>query len=110
MSFPIPSTQFDGTYAFVSSTKVNEAHVNRATRQIDQCPERRAGTLTIINGQAHLPNFEGTVGYHGELAMIRVSRVEEGTVGGAIDRDGTLKARRTVGDCSYDTVWQKDSK
>jgi hypothetical protein len=112
VSFPIPSTRFDGTYAVVSSTKVNETHVNRATGQTDQCPERperRGGTLKIFNGQAHLPNFEGTVGSHGELAMIRVSRVE-GTVSGAIDRDGTVKARRTVGDCSYDTVWQKDSK
>ena len=109
LSFPIPSTQFDGTYAVVSSTKVNETHVNRATGQIDQCPERRGGTLTVINGQAHLPNFEGTVGSHGELAMIRVFRVE-GTVSGAIYRDGTVKARRTVGDCSYDTIWQKGSK
>jgi hypothetical protein len=109
VSLPIPSTQFDGTYAVVSSTKANESYMNRMTGQTDQCPERHGGTLTIINGRAHLPNFQGTVGSHGELAMIRVSRVE-GTVAGAIDRDGTVKARRTVGDCSYDTIWQKDSK
>jgi hypothetical protein len=83
--------------------------MNRMTGQTDQCPERHSGTLTIINGQANLPNFQGTVGSHGELAMIRMSRVE-GTVAGAIDGNGTVKARRTIGDCSYDTIWQKDSK
>ena len=106
VSFPIPSTQFDGTYALVSSTKSNESYMNRMTEQTDQCPERpKPQALTIINGQAHLPKFQGTVGSHGELAMIRVDRVQ-GTFGGVIDRNGTVKARRTIGDCSYDIVWQ----
>lgn len=108
-SFPIPSTQFDGTYTFVSSTKANEIYMNGATGRRDQCPERGEGTLTIINGQAHLKDFEGAVGSHGELAMLRV-RPDAGMVNGTIEKDGTVKARRTIGDCGYDTIWRKESE
>jgi hypothetical protein len=103
-SFP----QFDGTYTFVSSTKVNETDVNRVTEQIGQCPELGAGTLTIINGQAYLPIYAGAVGSHGELTMRRLTN--EGIISGRIDKVGTVKARKTVGYCSYDIVWQKESE
>lgn len=63
-----PETAFDGTYAFVSSTKVNETYMDRAG-QIGHCPDLRASSLIITKGQASLPLFEGTVGPHGELAM-----------------------------------------
>jgi hypothetical protein len=115
-SLPIASASFDGTYAFVSSTRLNETYLKRVTGRTDQCPEREAGTLTIINGQADLPLFAGTIGSHGELAMVLVREPTDfgetlgGTVSGAIDKAGTVKARRTIGDCSYDTIWQKDSK
>jgi hypothetical protein len=71
-SSPTASTQFDGTYALVSSTAGSyRDHANRP----GQCPERRPGSLTITQGQARFSNastgnqFEGTVGSHGELAM-----------------------------------------
>ena len=108
-SFPVASAQFDGIYGFISSTRVNQNYVNKATGQTAQCPERDAETLTIINGQAYLPIFAGTVGSRGELAMLRVSGAE-GTVSGAIDSDGTVKAPRTFRHCTYDTIWQKRSK
>ena len=57
-------SQFNGTDAFVSSTKVTETNPNRI-----QCPELGAGSPTIINGQARLPAFEGTVDSQGELLM-----------------------------------------
>lgn len=63
-----PVTAFDGTYAFVSSVKVNETYMDRAGRT-GQCPDRGAASLTITKGQTRLPLFEGTVGPHGELAM-----------------------------------------
>ena len=68
-------TKFDGTYAFVSSTKLNENYMTGTTR-IGQCSDRRVGPLTIINGQARYNynhaldwKVEGTVGSQGELAM-----------------------------------------
>jgi hypothetical protein len=67
LSSPTASTESDGTYALVSSTKVNETNLNGI-----QCPEGRAGSLTIINGQARYPAFEGTAGSEGELIMRHV--------------------------------------
>ena len=48
---PAANTQFDGTYAFVSSTKVNETSRDFKNREL-QCPDRSAGALTILNGAA----------------------------------------------------------
>ncbi len=108
-SFPTPSAQFDGTYAFVSSTKANESYMNRMTGQTGQCPEVGAGTLTISRGEAHLQVYEGTVGSHGELAMIRLIP-DVGGVIGTIGKDRVVTARKTIGNCSYETIWRKESK
>jgi hypothetical protein len=102
------STQFDGTCAFVSSTKVHGL----------RCPEGRAGSLTIINGQARLPAFEGRVGSRGELMMRHIPEPSgrngfselagvEGNVSGRIDANGTVRARQTGWMCNYDLMWQK---
>lgn len=116
-SSPAAPTQFDGTYAFVSSTKVNDTYRTPSGR-MGQCQEGRAGALTVANGQARLPLYEGTVGSQGELVMRRVSEPTkfgafpgiEGVISGRIDKDGTAKARRTTRGCSYDVIWRKGSK
>src|SRR6266513_24951 len=64
---------FDGTYRFVSSAKVSKTYVDRGG-QMGQCPDRRAGPLTIMRGQAKYTSatgrrLKGTVGPQGELAM-----------------------------------------
>jgi hypothetical protein len=49
---PSPATaisQFDGTYAFVSSTKVDQTYTNRNGPML-QCPDFQLGPLTIANG------------------------------------------------------------
>jgi hypothetical protein len=84
-----------------------------------QCPDRRAGPLTIAMGQAHYTSatgqqLKGTVGSQGELAL-RVSapptsggyRPIELIVSGTIDGSGTVRARQRSNSCSYDFVWQK---
>ena len=51
---PPPSTAgaaFDGTYRLVSSARVNQTFMTRKG-QVGQCPDRRAGPLTIMQGRA----------------------------------------------------------
>ena len=85
---------FDGTYVFVSLTKANETYVDGETGQIGQCPERDAGTLTIITVK-HTRRFtEEGVGSHGKLAMLRLLP-HVGAVSGAIKKDGTVRAPKT---------------
>jgi hypothetical protein len=125
---PSPSaagTAFDGTYALGSSTRVNESYFAVATNRIGQCrdyPTLRP--LMIVNGQARryskegLLTYEGTVEAHGELTMRNVPTPQnhsngpgyEVIVTGRIDRDGTLRARMTGYNCSYDLVWRRVSK
>lgn len=111
-----PVTKFDGTYAFISATKVNETYTTRITNHIRQCRDRKAASpLTIVNGHAHLLLYEGTVGSHGELAMRNTpAPVKFGTtpgveitISGKIDADGTVHARQIANSCSYDLVWRK---
>ena len=60
---PAATTQFDGTYAFVSATKVSETYTTGATEHIIRCGDYTAGgPLTIVNGRAY---YEGTVGSQG---------------------------------------------
>ena len=64
---------FDGTYRLVSSAKVNANYVTRGG-QMGRCPDRAAGPLTIVNGQAGYTSatgrqLQGTVGPQGELTM-----------------------------------------
>jgi len=84
-----------------------------------QCPDRRAGPLTIVQGQAKYTSatgrrLKGTVGSQGELAMRYTAppgsngyRPIELIVSGNIDATGTVRARQKSNSCSYDLVWQK---
>jgi hypothetical protein len=46
-------TKYDGTYAFVSSTKVNETYRTTGTTRIGQCPDLPPrGPFTVVNGHA----------------------------------------------------------
>jgi hypothetical protein len=53
---PAASTQFDGTYAFVSRTKMNETYAVTRSNRIGQCGGTGKGNhrrpLTIASGQA----------------------------------------------------------
>jgi hypothetical protein len=122
---PSPSTattQFDGTYAFVSSAKVNETYTTPSGR-MGRCRDLKAGPLTIINGRVQYSGssgllFEGRVGSHGELTMRAVPSPTSGgsspgveiMTSGIIDGNGTLRARRIDSNCSYDLVRQRESK
>jgi hypothetical protein len=115
---PAAGTAFDGIYAFVSSTKLNETYTTTATAHIKRCgdlPPR--GPLTIVNGHARYNRQEGTVGSQGELAMRLASTPgKKGSVGieivttGRIDGNGTVRARRTGYYCSYDLIWRRVAK
>ena len=62
-------TKFDGTYAFVSSTKVNETYMTTGTAHIKRCRDLLPRSpLTIVDGHARYDLQEGTVGSQGELA------------------------------------------
>jgi hypothetical protein len=117
---PSPTvTAFDGTYAFVSATKVNETYTGHSG-QMGQCPYRTADTLTIVKGVARYRSgflFKGTVRSQGELAMRAVppaasstSYIDFPTVSGNIDGTGMVRARQNSYFCSYDMVWRKVSK
>ena len=81
-----------------------------------QCPDRRPGPVTIVQGQARYKSatgypLVGTVGPQGELAM-RDSGPGQSqpiviTTTGSIDRAGTVRARQISNACNYDFVWQK---
>jgi hypothetical protein len=115
-------TKFDGTYAFLSSTKLDETYTTRSGR-MGQCADRIAGPITIVNGQARYSGsgrlrsreFEGMVGSQGELAMrANVPAAGDSVIGitlyGRIDGNGTVTARQSGSSCSYDFVWQKEAK
>jgi hypothetical protein len=109
-------TAFDGTYRFVSSTKVTQTYTSPNGGMLP-CPDRIPGPLTIAQGQAQYTTasgnrLEGTVGQQGELEM-RVMEVggsrpmELRTSNAEINSAGTVRARQVGGACSYDFVWQK---
>ena|SRR5215472_5316098 len=128
LSPPTTVTQFDGTYAFVSATNVNETFMAGGTRP-GQCPERKAESLTIVEGQARYSSrrvngtarliLEGTVGPQGELAMRR--EPEPTGRGGGIDpglefyaygriaSTGTARVRQTGSRCSFEFTWQRQN-
>ena len=120
---PAASTQFDGTYAFVSATNLTETYTDYSGRMIS-CPHiRTLGPLTIANGQAqystrnrYRPLHEGMVGSHGELSMQTITFPgKEGppfqiTTSGTIDGNGTIHGRLTGEHCQFDVVWQKQSQ
>jgi hypothetical protein len=116
-----PSTAgapFDGTYRLVSSANVNSTYTTRKG-QTAPCPARRAGTLHIVNGEAHYRSATGyrvggTVGPQGELAMRATAPANNGgsqpiaiNLSGSVDASGAVHGRQTSYSCSYDFVWQK---
>jgi hypothetical protein len=115
-----PITKYDGTYAFVSATNVNETYTDRAGR-LKQCQNLSPRTsLTIENGHARFNLQEGTVASRGELTTRNMSPAPVGhggyipgweiTAVGRIDENGTVRARWTDYNCSHDLIWQKVSK
>jgi hypothetical protein len=122
---PVPSTAataFDGTYGLVTSAKVNETYTERSGR-LGQCPNRRPGPLHIINDQARYTTatgdkLRGSVGPQGQLAMriitppntVGAYRPVEINLSGGIDGSGTVRARQIGNSCSYDFVWQKQTR
>ena len=111
-------TKFDGTYRFVSSTKVNPMHTS-SKGDMAPCPDRTPGPLTIVQGQARYTTqtgyeLKGPVGPDGDLDM-RISTVGGGgsrplemrTAAAEIDGTGKVYARQIGHGCSYDYVWQK---
>lgn len=115
-SAPTPVTKYDGTYAFVSSTKVNETYMNRVTGRIGRCGERRRPvSLVIVRGKARWRVFWGDVGSEGELLMkLDPQPINFGTnpgfeviIFGRIASDGTARPREISDVCDYDVVWQK---
>ena len=125
---PAASTQFDGTYGFVSATKLTETYATRGSHRVGQCGDYTGRPLTIANGQARYPGrgrltaagFEGTVGPQGELAMrlaatpaTRGAGASPGVeiiINGKIDSNGAVHARQMSYGCSYDLIWQKQSR
>ena len=112
---PTAGAAFDGTYRLVSSARVNQTFMTRKA-QVGQCPDRRPGPLTVINGQARYKSatgypLRGAVGPQGELVMRASgpgqSQPIEIRVSGQIDGAGTVRARQTSNSCNYDFVWQK---
>ncbi|MGH7048166.1 MAG: hypothetical protein ACREE2_17460 [Stellaceae bacterium] len=111
-----PVTAFDGTYAFVSSMKVNETYTTLGAERLRRCGDVWDGPLTIVNGHARYNKQEGTVGPQGELTMqLDPEPVGKGgggglieiTTSGRIDVNGTVRARRMNYYCRWDLIWQK---
>jgi hypothetical protein len=122
---PAATTQFDGSYAFVSATTLNETYMTTWRTRMGRCGDiRKLGPLTIANGQARYSGFghvtkegfNGTVGPQGELALRLAAPASKSSLGveiitqGKIDGNGTIRARQTSRGCSYDLVWQKASR
>jgi hypothetical protein len=114
-----PITKYDGTYAFVSSTKLNETYFATGTNRIGRCGDlQKVGSLIVRDGHARYNLLNGSVGSHGELTMRAVlsptirgsSPGVEIMTSGIIDGNGTVRARRATYYCSYDLTWRKESK
>jgi hypothetical protein len=110
-------TAFDGTYRFVSATKVTPMYTS-SKGDMAPCPNRTPGPLTIAQGHARYTTetgyeLSGTVGPQGQLAMRSVpvstggSRPLEMDATGGIDAHGNAHARQRASACSYDFVWQR---
>lgn len=120
---PPPTAAFDGTYGLVSSTKLNDTYVDRNGRT-GPCPDRVAGPLAVENGRAQYTNatgyrLEGTIGPQGQLAMRVLAPNNSNNAGsqpldiivnGTIDSAGTARVRQSSHSCSYDFVWQKQTR
>jgi hypothetical protein len=112
---------FDGTYAFVSSTKLNATYRTRGGL-MGTCGDRTTGPLTVSQGQAQYTtetgvHLTGTVGPQGGLALRALQTPGSNgyqpldiIVSGNIDATGTARARQTANSCSYEFVWRKESR
>lgn len=121
MQTPTPAAAagpFDGTYHVVSSTRVNQTYTSK-TGQMAQCPDRAPGPLTIHNSKARYTTesrhrLKGTVGSQGDLTMGMQapggSSPMSLNLSGNIDGSGAVHARQTGSSCSYDFVWQKQTR
>ena len=111
-------TKFDGTYRLVSTAKVNPMYTS-SKGDMAPCPDRKPGSLTIVQGQAGYTTgtgyeLQGPVGPNGELEM-RLMAVGGGgsrplemrATAAEIDSTGTVRVRQTGCACSHDYVWQK---
>jgi hypothetical protein len=113
-------SQFGGTHAFVSSTKLTEIFTQSQTGRTRPCPDWEVGPLTIVRGQARLSfvstshgihaDFDGMVGSQDELVIRSVNPAydapAERLLNGRIDGTGTVRARLISG-CRFDYVWRK---
>jgi hypothetical protein len=119
---PTPTgTQYDGTYAFVSSTKLNATYRTRGGL-MGACSDRTTGPLTISQGQAQYTtvtgvHLTGTVGPQGGLALRALQTPGSNgyqpldiIVSGNIDPTGTVRARQTANSCSYEFTWRKEPR
>jgi hypothetical protein len=120
---PAVNTQFDGTYAFVSATKVNETWRDYHNREYPCGDYPKGGLLTIVNGYARYTvwgrgYYEGTVSSRGELTIRFANTVTQGgwagvgqerMIFGKIGGGGTARVRRIAAACNYDLVLQKQS-
>jgi hypothetical protein len=114
-------TAFDGKYRFISSTNVNATYTTRKG-QTGQCPSRKAGPLHVVNGRVHYVTATGyrvggTVGRQGELVMRALAPANQGgsqpidlSVNGNIDASGRAQVRQSGYECSYDFVWQRQTR
>jgi len=115
---PPPNTpttaKFDGTYAFVSSTSLNETSKHGR----GQCVS--SGTispLTIANGQVRysasdgvtLTDFEGFVNVQGQFTTRGTNPVSGTAISGygKINGDGTIYLRWIGWFCDFDLVWKR---
>lgn len=119
---PTSITKYDGTYAWVSASNINESFKDFNNREHPCLYVSDVGPLIVASGQAqyYFPNFdqslnEGTVGSEGELTMRLVATpahnkdwsLPEISTTGRIDGKGIVHARRMSGHCEHDLTWQK---
>jgi len=111
---PSPTAKFDGAFAFVSSTSLNDT----SKHGTGQCPNNiSASSLTIADGQVSFFGSgggvgvaeEGTVDTQGQLTIRGTNSVSGTAVTGygRISGDGTINLRSTGWYCDFDLVWKK---
>ena len=113
------TSQFDGTYGFVSGTALNETYRTTGTARMGRCRNPRyEGPLTIVNGQARYTSatgyqLEGTVGSRGELEMRSITAGNKSVIiqietRGWVDDKGTASAQQVSIWCSFNLLWRKE--
>jgi hypothetical protein len=89
---PAAGDRFDGTYAFVSATTLNETYMTTWRTRMGRCGDiRKLGPLTVSNGSK---------------SSLGVEIITRGTING----NGSVHARQIGRSCSYDLVWQKETR